>query len=637
MLLFSVVGSVTLAACSDGDFATSTKVEALSAEVESIEQILEAVPEDGSDFQAEMGIDEDGKIIPGRITSGAGVVVPGFDPSSLESKLVEFVEPPREKVAPSLAAMLRSSDPKAVTEVVVSVAHDTYFSPLPKLRKDQPRSSTENTQRLTARRNTIAAVDALRKPFRTAVADHARSLGAVVTEELTMGNALAMTVPDSAVQALSRHPDVLEVIARYDGTPPPATISNGTSLSTGMNSAFWRPTYDGNLSQFYVVTFDTGVRSSHTVFNSPGGGTLHFHGECISPPPGFPNIGCNTVPWYVSDQDTYWNHGTAVANIIMGGNSSSAGFGVNFRGTSAVVLDYLNVYTNSGADALAVGRAFITAASWGDDIVVGELQFSASDASAMSLAADDAFDQGIAVISACGNNGVASAPASPGNAHKALSVGDYDAVTGAVVAQVPGLVDGRIKPDFQAPTNVDAAGNGSNTAKYLGFAGTSAATAFAGGAAAIMYEWYNVGFGLTNRPGNLYTALLAQGDGGTMSASQNGVGKLKMESGSWWWTGQITLGTVAVDLVFAVPAGRRNMKVAIWWPERQNQAHNDIDLRVLNPSGNIVGSSIWSGSVWEKVKQTGNLTPGNYTVRIAPYSMPRPNQVVYYTVITSYQ
>jgi hypothetical protein len=41
------------------------------------------------------------------------------------------------------------------------------------------------------------------------------------------------------------------------------------------------------------------------------------------------------------------------------------------------------------------------------------------------------------------------------------------------------------------------------------------------------------------------------------------------------------------------------------------------------------------GSVWEKVKVTGALTPGTYKVRFSPFSMPRPNQRVYYTVIAT--
>jgi len=615
--------------------ACGSESERVSAEeASSLSQALDAVPDDGSDFQSEMGVDADGKITFRRITRGVGIPAPSYDPTSVGPKLSEPKMPPREKVARTLATKLRVKDPSAKTEVVVSVAHDAHFSPLAKLRRDQPRTSTENVQRLAARASAIAAVDQRRKPYRDVVAAHARGLGAVVTEEITMGNALVMTIPDAAVDKLAAHPDVLEVIARYDGTPPPATISNGTSLATGMNSDFWRPWNDGSLDFFYMVAFDTGLRSSHTLFTSPDHGALGLHRDCSRG-----NASCinNPVNPAYDDQDTFWNHGTGAASIMIGGNSTSPGFGLSSRGVSLAELDYLNVYSNAGSDSVAVGRAFTRAANFGDDLIIGELQMGITDASAPSLAADDAFDQGIAVVSACGNNDTVTAPASPGNAHKALAVGDYDALSGAIVSQVPGLVDGRIKPDFQTPTNVDAAGNGSNTAKRFGFNGTSGATAFAGGAAAIMYEWYSVGLGLTNKPGNLYTGLLAQGDAGTMPTTPNGSGKLKMESGSWWWSGQITLGATATDLIFAIPASRKNLKVVIWWPERQSDAHNDVDLLVLDPGGGTVGSSAWSGSVWEKVKQTGNLTPGNYTVRISPFNTPRANQVVYYTVIASYQ
>ena len=79
------------------------------------------------------------------------------------------------------------------------------------------------------------------------------------------------------------------------------------------------------------------------------------------------------------------------------------------------------------------------------------------------------------------------------------------------------------------------------------------------------------------------------------------------------------------------------MKVAIWWPERQSDPHNDVDLVVLNPAGGAVASSSWGSSVWEKVKLTGGVPAGNYTLRFSPFSMPRPNQRVYYTVIASMQ
>jgi len=619
-----------VAACSAQDAGTPRLLL-----VEEASQHLDSVPEDGSDFQAEATIDATGSISGRRVTRGVGTIVTEIDPAALAPKPNESERIPTGKISLSLAAKLRAHDNTATTEVVVSVRHDAPFSLLPKLRRDQPRTSTENQQRLATRVAEIAAVDSRRKPFRDAVVAHARALGAVISEELTMGNAVAMTIPDAAAPNLASHPNVLEVIPRYDGTPPPSTISDGTSQVTGMNSDFWRPGTDGGFPTFYMVAFDTGVRSSHTVFNSPDRGILDLHRDCSRG-----NSSCVNSPVNADydDQDTFWNHGTGATSIMLGGNSAVAGFGLPFRGVSKPqTFDYLNVYSDAGSDAVAVGRAFLLAATFSDDLIVAELQMTSTESGAPSLAADDAFDQGIAVLGACGNTGTVAAPASPGNAHKALSVGDYDAVHGSVSSQVPGLVGGRIKPDFQAPTAVDAAGNGSNTSKRTNFGGTSGATAFGGGAAAIMYEWYNAAFGLSNKPGNLYTALLAQGDAVGTPTTPNGAGKLKMESGSQWWTGSVTLGASAIDITIGIPSGRKDMKVAIWWPESQADLHNDVDLRLFSPGGAVMATSTSGGSVWEKIRTSGNLAAGNYKVRLTPFSMPRPSQVVYYTVIASYQ
>lgn len=256
----------------------------------------------------------------------------------------------------------------------------------------------------------------------------------------------------------------------------------------------------------------------------------------------------------------------------------------------------------------------------------------------MSALADNAFDLGIATIAACGNLDGASAPAGRGNAHKALAIGDYDAANGAVVAQRAGIVGGRIKPDIQAPTDVNAASNLTDFATRQSFNGTSGATAFAGGATAIMYEFFSTVFGINHSPGTLYAALLAQTDGGTMPGLPNGAGKLKLESTALWQTGAVTLNTTPIDIIFSVSPGAKNLKVAIWWPETAlPDTHNDVDLTVLSPSGTSVGSSAWAGSVWEKVVKTGNLTAGNYTLRIIPYAMPRGSQSVYYTAIASAQ
>lgn len=417
---------------------------------------------------------------------------------------------------------------------------------------------------------------------------------------------------------------------RVESTPPPATVLTGR---TAMASDIWyNAGYDGgNLAGFYVGVIDTGVRSSHTVFTSSGGGMLSLHRDCV-----YGNSNCLNSPPnpdYNDQDDSAHGHGTATANIIMGGISSLSGWGSDYRGTTKVVLDYLNTYIKSGGglDANAAVRAISRAIAWGDDLIIAEMQSQTSDSGAISLAADDAFDLGVAVVGAVGNTSQVSNPGAPGNAHKALSIGNYSASTGAVGGHVSGNIDGRVNPDVQFPSVVDAASNASDSSKYLSYGGSSAATAFAGSAAAILHHFHSVHG--TSEPGIIYSSMLVRGTSSSGGSATNGAGKFKFNNGGTSWNGKTTLGTSATIININVPANRKDLRVAIWWPEAQSDAHNNVDLEVLNPSNTLLGSSSGTGTVWELVALSGNLSAATYKVRLKPTSMPRTSQVVYYSVL----
>lgn len=339
--------------------------------------------------------------------------------------------------------------------------HSAPFTRLTPIDLRLPRSAVENQRRIEARASEIATVELLRAPSRASVAQFIRSRGGRVLGELTFGNSVVASIPNALVSELALRVDVLHIGPEVIHAPPPVALQAGrTALSS---DAWYNLGYAGSPGVF-VSLFDTGVRSSHTVFTLAG---LDLHGDCSHG-----NDDCQNSPPnpLFNDQDAV-GHGTGSANIIMGAVSLAQGFGSAMRGVSAAWLDYYAVFKNTDGeyshDATAWGRASERATLYFTSVVVGEVQFAMGENSDVSLAADDLYDAGITVVAATGNQGQVSTdePAAPCNAHKVLCVGDYDAVTGVTHFQYSGKPGGRQKPDIQGPTSVDAAGNASNTAK----------------------------------------------------------------------------------------------------------------------------------------------------------------------------
>src|SRR5690606_19589748 len=100
-----------------------------------------------------------------------------------------------------------------------------------------------------------------------------------------------------------------------------------------------------------------------------------------------------------------------------------------------------------------------------------------------------------------------------------------------------------------------------------------------------------------------------------------------------WWThnkANVT-NAVNVDIPLSVTGSVSRIDVAIWWPESIGGAHNDVDLRLVNPSGSVVASSTSVDSVFEKVREdTSQL--GTWKVRLTGYSV-TGTQPVYWTAL----
>jgi serine protease AprX len=264
-------------------------------------------------------------------------------------------------------------------------------------------------------------------------------------------------------------------------------------------------------------------------------------------------------------------------------------------------------------------------------VIVAEMQGEGDHDSAIAQAADAAFDAGAVVIAANGNNGPNDGTVNcPANARRAIGVGSFDVQSDKqIVGQSRGpAADGRFKPDIQAPTNTETASNASDTARQV-FGGTSGATPYAGGAAALLRNWLR-GTSSSIDPGLVYAFLVLCGQKPYPFDNISGAGPLRLPADGTVWWGKVSVANQAtINIPLAIGSGTANtLDAAIWWPE--SGVHNDIDLLLVDPSGNVRAASTSTNSVFERCRVLGAVATGTWRVRIRGTGVPAGPQTVYW-------
>ncbi len=249
------------------------------------------------------------------------------------------------------------------------------------------------------------------------------------------------------------------------------------------------------------------------------------------------------------------------------------------------------------------------------------------------------------IIAANGNNGSAASTVNePAIAHKVIGVGNFDVQTlNQVASQSRGPApDNRIKPDIQAPTNTETASNGcgwrqncatggSDTA-INSFGGTSGATPYAAGAAALLRNWLR-GTSFSIDPGQVYAQLILSGQQPYPFDNTSGAGPLRLPTDGWAWWGKVTITNGAtIDIPIGISGTSPNtLDAALWWPETASQSHNDVDLSLVDPGGATRDWSVSIPSVFERARVSGAVTAGTWKIRIRGYSVPTGSQTVYWS------
>lgn len=550
---------------------------------------------------------------------------------------------PQRLLSARLEKMLATQKPDDSVVVVISLKDDVQVPRLPEPAVGQPRGSATNKRANVRAGSLIKELTAKRRRGQAEfVAKLSQRYKAEPIQSFWLINAVTVRMPLSQVRELAaeRNSNIVYIEPDDTGTIPPQNANANDDTADGRGRMVSDPYFALGLTRGWIGLLDTGARFSHVLFNTPS--HIDFRRDCVNG-----GANCNTGG-SLNPNDDCWNHGTSSAAII----TANGRAGDAFRGVTAITLDSFKVYPSTFDSAglcngflgvTASVNGFQTAVSVLDRVIVAEMQAGGTDASAISAAADAAFDAGAVIIAANGNNGPgANTVNEPAIAHKAIGVGNFDVQTLAQVAsQSRGPApDRRFKPDIQAPTNAETASNGcgwqqncttggSDTA-YRNFGGTSGATPFAAGAAALLRNWLR-GTGSID-PGQVYAQLILSGQQPYPFNNTSGAGPLRLPTDGWAWWGRVSVGdggTINIPLNIS-GSGANMFDGALWWPETQAQAHNDIDLSLIDPSGAQRASSVSIPSVFERARVAGTVTNGVWTLRIRGYRVPAAPQNVYW-------
>lgn len=553
----------------------------------------------------------------GRVTETASTPLgaDAFDRTDPGPKSVPETPPPRPRKVSEPLERLVAADGAGHAELLVTFDDPIAVPRFPEPETREDRDGPTNRRRLAEATALVAGLEQRRAGLYADQTALLTGLGGRVLETFWLIQAVRVDLPLAAVTTLAARDDVRHVEQARDGEAPPDDGNPLNDVIDARDQVHSDPYFALGLTSAWIGLLDTGVRESHDMLLQPD--HLDFVEDLTGD--GDPGDQCN--------------HGTSSAALITG----NANLGADWRGLTAFQVDSWDVYGNDcKSDTATVVGALQTAVLTLDKVIVVEVQNGGDVDGALCTAADAAFDAGAVVIAPNGNFGKEGAGSvrAPAMAHKALGIGAADLRTDVITSgsgRGP-TSDQRYKPDVVLPTNIETAFAGSDPSMGV-FTGTSAATAVAGGAIALMRAWMLTA-APTVDPGQVYSLAVLSGRRAYPFDNTLGAGpfELKVDGRSWW--GKVALdasGTVEVPL--QVRAGPTRLEAALWWPEGVDD-HSDLDLALIAPDGTVMDTSTSVWSVFEKASVLQPPDPGTWTLRITGYSIDDV-QTVYWSAAVS--
>ncbi|MHB8063662.1 MAG: S8 family serine peptidase [Ruminiclostridium sp.] len=370
-----------------------------------------------------------------------------------------------------------------------------------------------------------------------------------------------------------------------------------------------------------VAVIDTGIDASHVDLD-----------------------GGKVIAWkdWVNNRTTPYDdngHGTHVSAIIAGTGEGNANYKGVAPGASLIglkVLDSAGSGTISNVTA-AIDWAVTNRSTYNIKIISLSLGTNGSSdgTDSTSLAINNAFNAGIIPVVAAGNSGPGKATiGSPGAATRALTVAAFADVgeKGFYLADFSsrGLtLDGRLKPDIAAPGYQITSASANSTNQYVTYSGTSMATPFTSGTAALILD---ANPNLT--PAQVVSLITgtAQDWGPSGQDLDYGFGRLDSyeaikAAGNFTGTGPAVPGHLYKsdslasknkydEFTIAIP--NTTYPIAITLIQPNLTASQDFDVFLYNPSGTQVASS--EGVSRQETISYTPTTTGTFKIKVLSYS-----------------
>jgi serine protease AprX len=374
-------------------------------------------------------------------------------------------------------------------------------------------------------------------------------------------------------------------------------------------------------SDVVVAVIDTGIDASHVDLD--GGKVIAWKDW----------VNSRTTPY---DDN---GHGTHVSGIIAGTGEGNA----NYKGVApGASLIGLKVLDSQGSGSMsdvtaAIDWAITNKSTYNIKIINLSLgtDGSSDGTDSTSLAINNAYNAGIIPVVAAGNAGPGKATiGSPGAAANALTVAAFGDLgeNGFFLADFSsrGLTaDNRLKPDIAAPGYKITSASANSTNQYVTYSGTSMATPFTAGTAALILD---ANPNLTASQVISIITGTAQDWGPSGQDLDYGFGRLDSyaaikSAGNFTGTGpEVPNHLYKSDSIarksyydqFTITIPNTNYPIAITLIQPNLTSSQDFDVYLYNPSGTQVASS--TGTSRQETISYAPTTAGTYTIKVLSYA-----------------